>query len=441
MFLGGLALGAALMMLFQRGELRRAEEGSSQKARASVRVNDSMSVGAREGQRSRRSGQLTNGGKIGMEDLFEYLLKMSERKNSGDPNFLELVRYGAMIGELDAQGVQDLIVQLETMTQENPKLGEMAELTTAIAFIRWCEVDGPGALAELSVTENEILKDEADDMAEAGIRAWTAADPEGARAWIEGEIGTLDQMIQKGQEPGEIETVLDKGELHKIFLESYVVERGQEALEIFADVQDEQMKGKLRDNVIESLAEREDSVLELQKLLAQTQPGEFNSRREVMRKLAVKANEESRSWVEEQPPTAQRDQLVTLIAGEFLKNDPKEAAEWYLRQELVEKDRDQDRYSRIFGAWRQQDLGEANEWLRSQPDTPSRDTAESLAANSAMGQKNYLEAVEWVAGIQNEGLRKQAIDRVMKNTRKLEGGTVPFEVIEAAKEAGFEVGE
>ena len=169
---------------------------------------------------------------------------MSERKNSGDPNFLELVRYGAMIGELDAQGVQDLIVQLETMTQENPKLGEMAELTTAIAFIRWCEVDGPGALAELSVTENEILKDEADDMAEAGIRAWTAADPEGARAWIEGEIGTLDQMIQKGQELGEIETVLDKGELHKIFLESYVVERGQEALEIFADVQDEQMKGK-----------------------------------------------------------------------------------------------------------------------------------------------------------------------------------------------------
>jgi hypothetical protein len=248
-------------------------------------------------------------------------------------------------------------------------------------------------------------------------------------------------MIQKGQELGEIETVLDKGELHKIFLESYVVERGQEALEIFADVQDEQMKGKLRDNVIESLAEREDSVLELQKLLAQTQPGEFNSRREVMRKLAVKANEESRSWVEEQPPTAQRDQLVTLIAGEFLKNDPKEAAEWYLRQELVEKDRDQDRYSRIFGTWRQQDLGEANEWLRSQPDTPSRDTAESLAANSAMGQKNYLEAVEWVAGIQNEGLRKQAIDRVMKNTRKLEGGTVPFEVIEAAKEAGFEVGE
>jgi hypothetical protein len=49
--------------------------------------------------------------------------------------------------------------------------------------------------------------------------------------------------------------------------------------------------------------------------------------------------------------------------------------------------------------------------------------------------------VDWVAGIQNEGLRKQAIDRVINNTRKLEGGTVPAEVIEAVKEAGFEVGD
>lgn len=56
----------------------------------------------------------------------------------------------------------------------------VAELTTGLAFMRWCEVDGANALAELMVTKNELLRDDVDDFAEAGIRTQTAANPEGA---------------------------------------------------------------------------------------------------------------------------------------------------------------------------------------------------------------------------------------------------------------------
>ncbi|MDB4408537.1 hypothetical protein N9224_01510 [Akkermansiaceae bacterium] len=129
-------------------------------------------------------------------------------------------------------------------------------------------------------------------------------------------------MLQLGVEPQPSDMVIDHGELYKTFLESYVAIRGQEALEIFANVQSEQIASKLRDNVIESLAECENSDVERQNLLALTEPGEFNSRREVMRKLAVKANRQSRSWIESQPATKERDHLVTMIAGEYLKSNP-----------------------------------------------------------------------------------------------------------------------
>ena len=376
-----------------------------------------------------------------MEDLLNFLKEMSQKKQSGDPNFLELVRYGAMIGELDVDGVQNLITQLDTMVASDPQFEDLAEFAATMAFMRWCEVDGPGALAELLVSESPLMREESDDFAKAGIEAWTAADPEGARAWIEKEVRKLDQMLQAGEKPNELETVLDQGELYKVFLEEYVEARGQDALDVFANVQNEEVKSKLRDHVIESLAEREDSVAELQTLLAQTEPGELNSRREVMRKLAVKANAESRSWVEQQAPTKERDHLVTLIAGEYLKTDPAAAAAWYLQQELVGETRDQDRYSRIFGVWRQKNLLEANAWLRSQPDTQSRDVAESLAANSAVGQKDYLGAVAWVSGIQRDGLRRQAFENIIKNAQRQEDGVLPEGMLAAAKEAGFELRE
>lgn len=432
--------GAAMMIFFNSHDPVISEDVPEQSVRASDRMGGSRGS-ERRGVRSGGIGEFgaSSGREMKMEGLFEFIIEMQE-KNPGDLNFLELVRYGAMIGELDSQGAQDLIDRLDVMVRGNPKLDDFTELATGLAFMRWCEVDGATALAELMVTNNELLKEQADDFAESGIRAWTSADPEGARTWIDGEVSKLDQMLQQGVEPQPSDMVIDHGELYKTFLESYVAERGQEALEIFANVQSEQIKSKLRDNVIESLAERENSVVELQNLLALTEPGEFNSRREVMRKLAVKANRQSRSWIESQPATKERDHLVTMIAGEYLKSNPKAAAEWYLSQELVEENRNQDRYSRIFGEWRQKDLAEANEWLRSQPDTISRDTAESLAANSAVGQKEYVKAVEWVSGIQNEGLRQQALDRVFKNTKRQENGEIPAEMIEAAQEAGFEVG-
>ena len=160
-----------------------------------------------------------------------------------------------------------------------------------------------------------------------------------------------------------------------------------------------------------------------------------------MRKLTVKAPAEARGWTEAQAPSKERDQFVTMVAEEWLGRDPSAAADWYLQQEMVGENRDQDRYSRIFGAWRRKDLAEANAWLKSQPDTPSRDTAESLAANSAVGQKDYLQAVEWVSGIQEEGLKAKAFERIIKNTKRQENGTLPEAMIQAARDAGFEVGE
>lgn len=440
-FSGGLIIGIVLTVLFKERDSTKDEREVGGSDRVSVHFNESSMAGTRDSRRNRYQSFSVSSGEIGIDNLLDYLKEMSQKRNSGDPNFLELVRHGAMIGELDANGVQNLIAQLDAMVAEDSQFEDLAEFAAGIAFMRWCEVDGPAALAELVVTKSNLMKKEADDFAKVGIQAWTAADPEGARVWVEKEVRELDQLLQDGKKPTELESVLDQEELYKIFLEEYVEVRGQDALEIFQDVQNEEIKSKLRDNVIESLAEREDSVAELQNLLSQTEPGELNSRREVIRKLAVKANTESRFWVEQQVPTKERDHLVTLVAEEYLKSDLPAAADWYLKQELVGETRHQDRYSRIFGVWRQKDLAAAYSWLMLQPDTPSRDTAESLAANSAVGQKDYLSAVEWVSGIQNEGLKQQAFDRIIKNAKRQEEGGLPEGMLEAAKEAGFEARE
>lgn len=443
-FGGGLVLGGALMGIFRTYERGEKVHESVPGTRVSVRVNDSTN---RSVSRKVHEGQAGEGliQEETLDQLFLYLDEITQTKNHREPNYLKMVRQGAIIGSLSAEEAQELIAQMDIKLEENPKLGGFSKIITRMAFMRWCELDGPAAIADLLVTESALIaKDGKHDLAEAGIQAWTETNPEGARIWMEARLAEVDELASSGGHFNELEgphRLMKNGDFYKFFLENYIDEKGESVFEILESVQSEQIKSSLRNNIVESLAEREDDPAKLQSLLEMTQAGEFNGRREVLRKLTEQSPTEARRWTENQEPSKERDHFVTMVAGEWLARDPANAADWYLRQELVENNRQQDRYSRIFGAWRLQDLAEANEWLRSQPDTPSRDTAESLAANSAIGQKEYVEAVSWVSGIHNDGLRAQAFDRIFKNAKRQENGELPSEMIQAAQDAGFEFKE
>ncbi|MGC6426787.1 MAG: hypothetical protein ACON5H_07310 [Akkermansiaceae bacterium] len=354
-----------------------------------------------------------------------------------------MMRQGAVVGTLTASEAQELLELMDAQTKEEARLNPFSKMVARLAFMRWCELDGPGALSGLMVMENEVVeRDGKDDFAEVGIQAWTQADPEGARRWMEASLRKIDQLAESGGDFAVLDgphRLMAGGDFYKFFLENYIDERGEEVWGILAQIDNKDVKGSLRDNIVESLAERENDAGKLKRLLDITKPGDFNGQREVLRKLTRQSPDEARIWTESQEPSQNRDRFVVMVASEWLERDPAKAAEWYLGQELVDGDGEQDRYSRIFGAWRQQNLEEAQVWLQSQPDTQARDTAESLAANSAVGQRNYVQAVEWVSGIQNEGLRKQAFERILRNTKKLENGEVPNALIEAAREAGFEL--
>lgn len=444
-FVGGLGIGAAAMFaLVQESpsdENTRIEEGRS---RLVVTSRDSESDSRRLGHRKNSNGTKEGGTGSGrLEELLSYCEKISESKNNRGVNYLEMMRQGAVVGTLTASEAQELLELMDAQTKEEARLNPFSKMVARLAFMRWCELDGPGALSGLMVMENEVVeRDGKDDFAEVGIQAWTQADPEGARRWMEASLRKIDQLAESGGDFAVLDgphRLMAGGDFYKFFLENYIDERGEEVWGILAQIDNKDVKGSLRDNIVESLAERENDAGKLKRLLDITKPGDFNGQREVLRKLTRQSPDEARIWTESQEPSQNRDRFVVMVASEWLERDPAKAAEWYLGQELVDGDGEQDRYSRIFGAWRQQNLEEAQVWLQSQPDTQARDTAESLAANSAVGQRNYVQAVEWVSGIQNEGLRKQAFERILRNTKKLENGEVPNALIEAAREAGFEL--
>ena len=79
-------------------------------------------------------------------------------------------------------------------------------------------------------------------------------------------------------------------------------------------------------------------------------------------------------------------------------------------------------------------------WLLSQPDDPSLDVAESLAARNSAKQGNYVEAIAWVVGIEDDGLRQERLQDLVESARHRTTKDLPQELLDAAAQSGLEVG-
>ncbi|MGJ8695953.1 MAG: hypothetical protein ACSHYF_06525 [Verrucomicrobiaceae bacterium] len=443
-FVSGLILGGVVVFSWKSGKGAGSgwEEGEDE--RATVRM-----VERRERERWRArirhsgSGGEDGGGGLEVKDELIAFLKGLSRKSIGDAdfNYLSSIRMAAEVASMDEAELLSLVEVLGQV--EDPKLKELGEIVQALAYLRWFEVNGTAAMEFFLDPKNELPKGvDRDSFVGNGMLAWTEYDPEGARRWMEGQIREIDRRAAAGEDEealGKEFEALATGNIHEVFLSAYTQAKGEKAREIYEGLEHPEIAEDMRSDVIEAMAREEESVEKLKALLLETRGGDFGAQLTIVEKLSKSARDDARRWVEQQPSSVERDHLVTQVAGEWLKEDPAAAADWYLRQELVEENREQDRLSRIFGAWRGKDLEGAYGWLESQPDTEARDQAESLAANSALGQKDYAQAVEWVGGIQNEAMREQAFGRILKNSRDRKTGELPAGLVEAATAAGFEV--
>ncbi len=80
----------------------------------------------------------------------------------------------------------------------------------------------------------------------------------------------------------------------------------------------------------------------------------------------------------------------------------------------------------------------AAEWIQKQPDNAIRDKAEIAMARVSAGHDNWSQSMSWIAGVENETARIDALDYIFAIGWDSEAKQLRPEVLAAAKAAGFE---
>lgn len=373
---------------------------------------------------------------------------MLQKEQPDDLNFMLMARYGGMIAGMSVEEAKGLMKEIDGMEDGGMNV-HMGQFVKMLSFLRWSELAGPEAMAEFVNPESELISKKERDRAEwakRGMLAWTEYDPDGARSWVEKQVAEIEALAVSH---GEMDSVPLKGthdlfndeDVAGMFLKAYIEARGEKARELFNEVKHGEIRASLKGAVLSEMAEQVDEPEKLKELIQEVGPDDRAAKLAIINKLAISDNESARRWVDEQEPSQTRDHMVTAVAMEWLKNDPANAAEWYLKQEMDDPDRDADRLGRIYNQWSSKDPERAVLWLKEQPDNASRDEAEFFAANGAAYRKDYTEAIEWVSGIQEDEMRERSFEQILETARDRRSKEIPEGLIEAAEAAGFKVGE
>lgn len=446
----GAALGMALGVVWS--PLGRGEQGAPPERPAPPAGGNSGAAGPRPGVTSKpertrparpsrpRRGGISSPGGLTPEGLLELVSLFKEPE---EMNLMELARHAGMIAHLDAREARVLFLDLLAPVEgESQDLSEMRGFLAGLVFTRFCEVDGPAAMAIFSEQGlREKMDGRADDFLQMGMNSWVAADPEGARRWFEGLMKETDQLAAGGGTKADMKGVLEL--LHEEKLrESYyrgMARHDADGLAAWAgELQHVEVRENMEGEVLEAMVGQEDTVEGLVTLL-DTYDGAAGSdaRLEAVRKLSALDAEQAAAWVEKRLPSAERDHHITQVASVLMKQDPAAGAEWYMAREMVEEHRHSDRLQRITWQWGRVDPEAATDWVQSQPDEPVRDGSEAALAQLASHRREWEDAMAWLAGISDEEMRGQALNQVLRQGWNQRNKTMAPALLEAADGAGF----
>lgn len=166
----------------------------------------------------------------GGEDLLTYLAYLRDRrkwKPDEAANFLQMARFWNQIGELNDAESHELITAI---FEEKEQLGEtdLTGISAGLAFMRWCELDGPGAFKTLSEGD-QAIEAIGGRFVRLGMKSWTETTPEGALQWLIPHLAEIEKVRDQASETnlGEIPKAVLKYRVTKIVLADYLETTGE----------------------------------------------------------------------------------------------------------------------------------------------------------------------------------------------------------------------
>ena len=448
LFCGGLILGLAGGLLLRPGdgENPNAENetaGGHGRGRWTAPAAGSPSKSTRTHRaRTGRTGSPRSGSGNLTTDFLAFMGSLSDVDDLEDLNMVEFVRQASALTYLSEGQAHDLLVALTKPPEEGEEhdQGDLRQIASALVFARLCEVNGPEAMRMAAAGElGDQWKNDRDELVAMGMNSWVAADPQGAQQWFEGLLGETDKLALAGLEEDMTGSMalLGDDEIRQAYFNGMAKHDAKGLEQRMGQFQHEEVRSTMEGEVLEALVRQEHSKAGLIALLDRSGDGAFDAREEALKKLGKQDPRSAAKWVEDQPVSNARDNHVTQVAMDFMTKDPDAGVDWYMKQELHDESREGDRTSHVVGRLVQVDYGKAVNWLEDQPDGPARDSAEVKLAHSAAGQQNWGDSMAWIAGIESEGTRRQALDRVLRRGWDSQDKALRPEVLEAAEAAGL----
>jgi hypothetical protein len=441
-FLSGVLVGVAGLFLTQiafpeiAGDER---EGTAAKVIQSSDRRLANSEIGRSREVLRGSGTARNGGR----QVTDFLAFLREAKGLGErngaPNYLTSIRYWNGITNMNEAEVMALIAELESLEEEHGD-NDLTGISKGYAFMRWCEVNGSAAMAWFA-NDDRSRGSVGGRFVRQGMKAWTEADPEGALKWVKSHLATVEEelaSISAGSKLSDPLRALNDRRIVETFVEDYCQTTGAKPLDLLEQLAQEGRGAYTRNKVLLVASGNENSPERLKELIGETVTGDAEAQRQIIRNLARIDPQSAGEWSAAQEGGAHREWLVKTVASEWLERNPEEASSWYLKQDVEESRAD--RLAQSYEAWVKKNPESAMNWLLSQPDDPSRDVAESLAARNSAKQGTYVEAIAWVVGIEDDGLRQERLQDLVESARHRTTKDLPQELLDAAAQSGLEVG-
>ena len=320
----------------------------------------------------------------------------------GMMNFSAMMKMGRVLESIPYSKIPEALEEVQNLTNIQAKQGMMMMLLG-----RWAERDGPAAL----VYAEDLEKNVGEGMLAGGgakmavLQSWGQNDPDAVWDWY------LEKRDEKDGSSG----MLGGNAMALLGIFNGLVRKDPEdAFRKLSTVDDPQGRQMAISGMIQHIWDAD-----VQQALA--------------------------GYLEELP-TNERQQLLPMLAGQWMMLDPDSMLEFadaqpeedrralmkqagqallYVNPEkgagmMLENATDEDlpgTYASIAMAWANRDLNAAEEWVRAQPQGPELDHARSGLANSAIA-RDPEKGMQWAKEITDEGMRKSAISNVYMQWRQ-----------------------
>lgn len=424
----GMALGLAGGFLLRpvivtdRGEFRLfASQGGGAAAGSEELAGKSESRAS--GNRSAGSplARLSSGDAV--TDVRDLIASFEGIRSETQLNPMELIRRIYLLTQLRESEVLDVLASL-SKAEDSIRGAEFAEMARICVLTRLAELNGPEAMRLIHSGDFASIWDGSEDTASLMVmNSWVAADPEGAKHWFEAGMKQLDQE--------ELRDLMENDDFRQAYYDG-MAKHDPEALA--REVGDDSDPDK-RDEVMVALVRNAKAPEELVELLDRC-IGVYDARTEAIEKLSKADPTIAAAWVETQVVDNARDHDIEDVALVMLDRDTERGIEWYMAQEFADAEREEDRLSKIIYHLAKEDLDRAVEWLESQPDDATRDSAEISMAYQVKG-RGWSERLRWLVRVGDVDRRNEALKTMFRSEWEREGGRLPDHVIEAAEEAGM----